>query len=297
MSLNLALWATNLEPGLSCLRDWSALVGDMLERAASDGAALLVMPEYAAAQWLSFAPALAPTAEIPWLAAQENMALRLLQPLVAQYGVALVAGTMPHDLGNGRYSNRANVLFPDGRHLVQDKLALTPGERDPAAWCLSTGDSLRVMEIGGWRFAVVICLDIELPALSVRLATLDLDFIVVPSMTRLVSGNARVFGCARARAIELMTLVAAVGCIGERPLSGEAHPNTSGASLFLPCEESLGFTGLGPSTGISNRAEGAGPYLLCSDLPLALVRSLRRGGAEVWPGAWSAGHLVIEDLP
>ncbi|PWR23206.1 nitrilase-related carbon-nitrogen hydrolase [Zavarzinia compransoris] len=297
MSLNLALWATNLEPGLSSLDAWAAGVGEMLERAAADGAALLVMPEYAAAQWLSFAPALAPDAEIPWLAAREGAALERLRPLVARHGVALVAGTIPHDLGGGRYSNRANVLFPDGRHLHQDKLALTPGERDPASWCLATGDTLRVMEVGGWRFAVVICLDIELPALAVRLARLDLDFVVVPSMTRLAAGNARVFGCARARAVELMTVVAAVGAIGERPLSGQPHPNTSGAAVFLPCEEALGHTGLGPATGIMGRAAGPGPYLFCPDLPVGFVRRLRRGGAEVWPGAWDAGHLIIEDLP
>lgn len=294
-TLSIALWATNLEPGLASLDAWAAGVDAMLARAAADGARLLVMPEYASAQWLSFAPALAPTEEIPWLARQEGAALERLRPLVARHGVALLAGTMAHDAGGGRYTNRANLLYPDGRHLVQDKMALTPGERDAASWCLSTGGTLKVMEIDGWRFAIVICLDIELPALAVRLAGLDLDFVVVPSMTRLASGNARVFGCAKARAVELMTVVAAVGAIGERPLSGAAHSNTSGCSVFLPCEEALGHTGIGPTTGITDRADGPGPYLLCRDLPLGLVRRLRREGAEVWPGAWSAAHLVIED--
>lgn len=295
-TLTIALWATNLEPDVASLDDWAAGVEAVLARAAADGAALLVMPEYAAAQWLSFAPALPPTGEIPWLAAREAAALDLLRPLVARHGVALLAGTMPHDDGAGHYTNRAHALFPDGRHLVQDKMALTPGERDPAAWCLGAGTTLRVMEIAGWRFAVIICLDIELPALSVLLAGLDLDFLVVPSMTRLASGNARVFGCAKARAVELMTVVAAVGAIGDRPLSGQAHPNTSGAAVYYPCEEALGFTGIGPATAIADKAAGAGPYLLCRDLPLGLVRRLRHQGAEVWPGAWSAAHLVIEDL-
>jgi predicted amidohydrolase len=295
-TLTIALWATNLEPALASLDDWVAGVDTMLARAAADGAAMLVMPEYACAQWLGFAPILAAADEIPWLAAQETAAIEKLKPLAARHGVTLVAGTIPHDHGDGRYTNRAHVRIPDGHHLTQDKLALTPGERDPAAWCLSPGAALKVLRIGPWRFAVVICLDIELPALSSRLATLDLDFVVVPSMTRLASGNARVFGCAKARAVELMTVVAAVGCIGERPTGGQPHANTSGAAIYLPCEEALGYLGLGPATRISDKADGLGPYLLCRDLPLGLVRGLRRAGAEVWPGAWNAAHLVIEDL-
>lgn len=295
-TLTIALWATNLEPAVASLEAWTVGVSAMLARAAADGAAMLVMPEYACAQWLSFAPALTATQEIPWLASQETAALALLAPIAARHGVVLVAGSIPHALGDGRYTNRAHILYPDGRHVVQDKLALTPGERDPEAWCLTPGGKLTVQQIGPWRFAVVICLDIELPALSSRLAPLDLDLIVVPSMTSKASGNARVFGCAKARAVELLTVVTAVGCIGERPLGGQAHPNTSGGAVYLPCEEALGYLGLGPATPITDKAEGPGPYLLCRDLPLGFVRGLRRAGAEVWPGAWNAAHLTIEDM-
>ncbi len=295
-TLTIALWATNIEPALNGLPAWAAGIDAMLARAAADGAALLAMPELVTSQWLSFAPPLGPTEELPWLAAQEAAALDLLRPLVARHGVVLLAGTTPHGLGGGRFANRANILYPDGRHLVQDKMALTPSERDPEAWNLTPGGKVQVLKLGQWRFAVVICLDIELPALSSRLAPLDLDFILVPSMTRLASGNARVFGCAKARAVELMTVVAAVGCVGERPLSGAAHSNTSGASVFLPCEEALGFLGLGPTTGIVTGDAGPGPYLLCRDLPLGFVRGLRRDGAEVWPGAWNAAHLTIEEM-
>jgi hypothetical protein len=38
--------------------------------------------------------------------------------------------------------------------------------------------------------------------------------------------------------------------------------------------------------------EGPGP-LLVGRIPVAELRRLREGAAEVWPGAWSAAHVHI----
>jgi predicted amidohydrolase len=136
---------------------------------------------------------------------------------------------MPVADGKGGFLNRAHLFLPDGREIIQDKLCLTPAERDPAAWFLETGTEVTVVEWEGLRFATLICLDIELPALAARLAPLDLDLILVPSMTSKLSGFHRVFGCARARAIELMTTVCAVGAIGVPERLTRRESNTSAA--------------------------------------------------------------------
>ena len=112
-------------------------------------------------------------------------------------------------------------------------------------------------------------------------------------MTEKLSGFHRVFGCARARAVELMTTVCVVGCIG-RAGHPNARPNVGGAAAYLPCEESLGATGVAAEIPAAAACDGPGPLLIARDLPLGRIRALRAAGAEAWPGAWSANHLAIE---
>jgi len=299
--ITIALWATNLAVPLDGIAAWAAAVDRQMAAAKAQGAELLLMPEYAAEQWLSFAPDdLPPEAEIAWMAEQAPAALALLEPLPRKHGLALLAGTMPTlskrpAAGRPPHVNRAWLLLPDGRAVAQDKLCLTPGEQSPEGWNLTTGDRIEIVEWRGLRLAVLVCLDIEMPALAGLLAPGDLDLILVPSMTEKLSGYSRVFSCAKARAIELMSVVCAVGCIGKAAASKPRLSNTSGAAVYVPCEEALGHTGIFADLPASDRAEGPGPVLVARDIPVGLVRELRHGKAEVWPGAWRADHVRIVD--
>jgi predicted amidohydrolase len=295
-TVTVALWAANLAVPLNGVAAWAAGLEQKMAEAKADGARLLATPEYHCQQWLSFAPeGIRPNEEIPWLAAQAPAALEAVRPLARKYGVALLSGTMPAPDGQGGYLNRAHLFLPDGREIRQDKLCLTPNERDPAAWCLQTGREVAVVEWEGLRLATLICLDIELPALAAGLAPMDLDLILVPSMTAKLSGFHRVFGCARARAIELMTTVCAVGAIGVPAPMTRRESNTSAAAAFIPCEQALGSTGVPAALSPTARTTGLGPMLIASDLPVGLIRELRRGKAEVWPGAWRADAVTIRE--
>ena len=139
--------------------------------------------------------------------------------------------------------------------------------------------------------AVLICLDVEMPAVATKLQSAALDLLIVPSMTAQISGYHRVFDCAKARAIELMSAVAAVGCIGEAPQNQGG--NCSAASLFLPCEMHLGGTGRAAELAPQSSAEGPGPMLVAS-VPLAALRRVRRH-AEAWPGPFDATEVRIGD--
>jgi predicted amidohydrolase len=196
--------------------------------------------------------------------------------------------------GNGGFYNRAWLLLPDGRRVAYDKLVLTPSEKNPAGWCLQPGERIEIAEWEGLRIAPLVCLDVEMPALAWRLQPLDLDLLLVPSMTAFRAGYRRVFDCAKARAIELQTLVAAVGAIGVPQRLAGRDSNTSGAAVFTPCEVALGHDGVAATIGPWSEVEGPGPMLIARDLPVADLRALRRGKADVWPGAWSADHLTIE---
>ncbi|MHA1600921.1 MAG: nitrilase-related carbon-nitrogen hydrolase [Alphaproteobacteria bacterium] len=305
-TLSVALWVKNLAAPSQSIEAWVESIDQQMAAAAAQGADILVFPEYAAEQWLTFAPAdLTPEAEIAWMAAQAPAALTGLEPLARKHGLALLAGTMPMvrdqpvtaAAGEPPHVNRAWLLLPDGRAIAQDKLCLTPGEQNPAGWNLATGDRLEIVEWRGLRLATVICLDIEMPALAALLAPCDLDLILVPSMTEKLSGYSRVFSCAKARAVELMSAVCAVGCIGKAAASKPRLSNTSGAAVYLPCEETLGHTGIFADLPPTDRAEGPGPMLVARDIPVGALRALRHGKAEVWPGAWRADHVRVVEAP
>jgi len=302
-TLTIALWATNLEPPLASLADWTARVEARMAEAHAAGAGLLVMPEFACAQWLSFAPVgLVAQAQVPWLAEMAEHALAALQPLPARYGVALLPGTMPFavaDRGDGvpGHLNRAWLLLPDGHVHHQDKIALTPSEQNPAGWLLTPGTQVNVIAWLGLRVAIVVCLDVEFTAMFARLAGLDLDLILVPAKVDMLSGYYRVLGCAKARAIELQTAVAVVGAVGS-PLGQPALDTVVGAAaVFIPCEASLGVTGIAAALDPLPATTGASPVLYAHHVPLGACRRIRHGAAEaeVWPGSWSADHVTIAD--
>ena len=302
-TLTAALWATNLEPPASNLAAWVASVEARMAEAQASGAQLLVLPEFACAQWLSFAPADLPmTQQVPWLASMSGEAVAALRPLPARYGVALLPGTMPfaeagHQEGAPRYLNRAWLLLPDGSAFTQDKLCLTPSEQDPAGWLLSSGATVSVITWQGLRIAIVVCLDVEFTSLWARLAKLDLDLVLVPAKTDMLSGYYRVFGCAKARAIELQTIVCAVGAVGT-PLGHPAVDTVvGGAAAFIPCEAALGHTGIAATLEPHAAASGLSPMLYARDLPIGFCRRMRHGAAEaeVWPGSWAADRITIVD--
>lgn len=295
--LTVALWATNMAQPLNGIDGWAAMVDRRMAEAREAGADLLVMPEYCSEQWLSFAPDGLPTGrEIEWMAAQAEAALAAIAPLPARHGMALLAGSMPvacqpRTADAPPFLNRAHLLLPDGRVVRQDKLCLTPGEKDPEGWNLSAGDQVKIVEWRGVRLATLICLDVEMPALSSLLAPLGLDLLLVPSMTGKLSGYSRVFGCARARAIELQCAVAAVGVIGAAATGKPREGNFSGASFYVPCEAPLGYDGRLAELEPRASADDEGP-LLVAEVPLDALRALRQGQAEVWPGAWRADHVT-----
>ncbi|HMR32409.1 MAG TPA: nitrilase-related carbon-nitrogen hydrolase [Geminicoccaceae bacterium] len=290
--LTIALWPVGMAAVPASVADAADRIEARLAEAAAAGAGLLMLPEYLGEQWLAWAPRDLPeTEEVAWMGRHGAALLERLCSLPARHGVALLAGTWPARAGAG-WVNRAHLLLPDGRIVVQDKLCLTPSEQNAAAWRLETGSAVRIVEWRGLRIAMLVCLDIEQPALAALLQAADLDLLLVPSMTRQASGHARVTGCAKARAVELMTTVAAVGCIGSIPVE-PPRPNTGGAAVYLPCEAALGHHGIAVERLGIAACDGEGPLVIARDLPLGTVRELRRGGAEVWPGAWPASHVRL----
>jgi predicted amidohydrolase len=293
--LSLALWAVNMAAAPRSLDEVDAGIDAKLAEAAHAGASMLMLPEYISEQWLAFAPpGLPETEEVAWMGERGVELLGRLRPLPARHGVALLTGSWPGRRGAG-WVNRAHLMLPDSRIIAQDKLQLTPSEKDPLSWMIEPGGEVAIVEWQGLRIAMLICLDVEQPALAAKLQGANLDLLLVPSMTTHASGHARVMSCAKARAVELMTTVAAVGCIGSAAVH-PPRPNTGGAAVYIPCEPSLGHAGTSVEALWAAQVDGAGPLVIARDLPVATIRELRHSGAEVWTGAWPAVGVTVREV-
>jgi predicted amidohydrolase len=287
LELPLTLWATNLARPAPSPAAWVARVERQLTAAKQRGSELFVFPEYACAEWLSWTAPLDPKEEVPWLAEMASTLYPTLAERARALDIALLAGTVPWR-GGSEYVNRA-WLYTEQGEFYQDKLSLTPWERDPQGWCFNQGTELRICDLQGVRLAILICLDVEVPELAARLVDADIDLLLVPSMTSSGAGHDRVFSCAKARAIELCCPVAAVGAIGN--LGREAEPNVSGCALFIPSEPSHA-TGTIARIGPFATSEDDGPTLDVK-APIAACRALRKGAAEVWPPRLSKDLRVL----
>ncbi|MBI1215343.1 MAG: carbon-nitrogen hydrolase [Alphaproteobacteria bacterium] len=298
-SLTVAHWAVNFSHKLASIEEWTALVAARMEEARDEKAHILLMPEHLSEHWMHFAPKDLPLAEeTGWMAQTAAQALPALQQLSERTGVALVAGSTAwrHET-SGKCRNRSWVLFPDRDSVFHDKLVMTPSEKDPVnGWDFEPGDAVKVFQWRGFNLSLVICLDIEMPHLSHRLAAQDIDLLLVPSMTSKPAGYHRVYSCARARAVELMTAVAVVGNVGGASHGGQPRGEnySSGAAVYIPSEEVFGHTGVFSDLPMTDGSEGGtGRVLYSRDIPLAKIRAVRHGKAEAWPGPWDAGHVNI----
>ncbi|MCC9620645.1 nitrilase [Thalassospira sp. MA62] len=296
--VTLALWATNLGRPVADMAGWADHVDAQMADAAKQGAKIFVLPEYASEQWMAFKPdGLAPNKEIAWMADQAPEARKHAAALAKKHDMLLVAGSMPWHLDpanpDAGQTNSAMIFTPEGDAVIQDKLSLTPGEQEPENWNLTPGKEFGIIAWRGLKVAVLICLDVEMPALSCLMAPLDIDLLLVPSMTLTPSGYNRVFGCAKARAVELMTVVAACGTTGTAVNTTQNPTNYSGCSVFTPCEPQLGHTGLFAKAEPTYDDGANGPLLIAKDIPIGQIRALRNGGAEVWPGGWNADHITL----
>ncbi len=288
----IALWSFNAGRAPESVAALAGQIEEGVRRAADEGARLLMLPEYFIECCLAFKPqSLPPEKEMPFLAGAGADLITLLRPIPEKYGVSLLVGTMPVRTSAG-LTNTAFLLTSDGRQIRQDKLCLTPFEQNSDIWHLTPGSELKTFELDGLKMAILICLDVEMPALSSLLAKQDLDLLLVPSMTEKPSGYHRVFGCAKARAVEMMCAVGVCGLVGRSEGTTQNDTNYSGAALYLPCEEEFGYTGIGAEIPPTGGEAGEEPFLLAS-VPVDQLRELKSGKAEVWPGTWTADHVAF----
>src|SRR5690554_4014635 len=200
--MKIATAAYPLDP----LPDWAAYRNKLTEwvaSAASDGAELLVFPEYGALELSMLAG--------PEAAGDLEGCLHVVSDLLgdvddlhadlaAQHKVHILAASAPvfdENIGP-RPVNRARLFAPGGGRGIQDKQIMTRFERSP--WDVVPGGKLQVFDTALGKIAILICYDSEFPLLG--RAVSEAELLLVPSCTDALAGYSRVRIGAMARALE-----------------------------------------------------------------------------------------------
>ena len=257
--------------------------------AAGQGAALLVFPEYGAMEYTGAAGADASDLAASLLAAADAMAeMEIVHAGLARaHGVHILSASGPCRLPDGRTVNRAKLYAPSGKYGVQDKLMMTPFERD---WGISAGRDLAVFDTALGCIGIAICYDAEFPLLARALCEAGADIILIPSCTEFVSGFHRVRTAALARALENGCVTVQSPTIGDAPWSPAVDRNCGAAGIFVPAEHGLSDTGV--------LAEGRlnTPQWITATVDLAHLRRIRSNGEMRntldWPSQPGASPLA-----
>ncbi|MEP7303108.1 MAG: carbon-nitrogen hydrolase family protein [Caldimonas sp.] len=202
----------------------------LVERAAAEGAGLVVLPEYFCLLGRSDRDKLA-IAEAPG----DGPIQRMLGEAARRHGVWLVGGTLPLASGeDGRVMNANLVFSPAGEQVARyDKIHLfrydNGREQYDEGRTLKAGSESVAFAAGALRVGLSVCYDLRFPELYRALMEPPCDLLCVPSSFTWPTGSAHWEILLRARAIENQCYVIAAA-------QGGRHENgrrTYGHSLIV----------------------------------------------------------------
>jgi len=259
-------WRVRPAPGLAA---WADRLEDEVALAASRGANMLVMPEYAPLQ-----AAVQPHPDLAGeLADGQALAAEMVaaaQLVARRHGVWLLPGTMPFPSEAGP-QNRAPLIRPDGRVAFQDKHVMTRFEAE--LWGIRPGRPPGVFDTDWGRIGIAICYDLEFPALVRAQVAAGAWLILAPSCTDTQAGFNRVRIAARARAMENQCFVAVAPTTGMAPEIAVLDENRGCAGVYGPVDRGFADDGV-----VAEAAMDAGAWLFVT-LDPARLETVRAEGA------------------
>lgn len=265
---------------------YAAHLDALAAEAAGAGAALLLLPEYAAMTLTGFLPedergdlarsiaGIQPLLVPRWLS--------LAQDIARRHRVYFCPGSAPVRDPDGLYRNRAFLFGPDGPLGHQDKIIMTRFEREQ--WFIAGGvDGLRTFDTPFGRLGILICYDNEFPMLARRLAELGADLVLAPSCTDTEAGYHRVRIGAQARALENQFAVLVSPTAGMAPWSPAVDENHGRAALYVPPDYGMPADGVVAGSELSFTDTSRWLY---ADIDLARVKALRSEGQVALHRDW-----------
>lgn len=254
------------------LAEWEQKIARWVAEGAASGAELLVFPEYAAIeQAAAFGPQVYNDLGATLRAVAELAGARVAfhAELAKKHRVHILVGSGPVLKSDGHYVNAAQLVTPSGAIGEQEKIIMTPFERD---WGISAGGPLRVFETALGRLAILICYDSEFPLLARALSESGAEVILVPSCTERISGYHRVRTGSIARALENTIATVQSPTVGDALWTPAVDRNEGAAGIYVPSEHGVADNGV-LAEGRINAAEW-----VSATVDLAALRRLRTSG-------------------
>ena len=255
--------------------DWDEFASQVryfVETAGEDyGAEFVLFPEFLTVQLLSALEPMGSREGIRRLSSFTGRYVELMSKLAREQGLYLIAGSHPVEQPDGRLFNSAMIFRPDGSHVEQPKLHITPSEK--TWWGISGGDSLMVVQTPKARIGVLVCYDVEFPEAVRYLADRGIEILFVPYCTDNRQGYVRVSTCAAARAIENQIYVATAGVVGNLPDVPAMDIHYGRAAVFTPSDFEFA------RDGILAEADPNVETMLVTDVTISDLYRSRESGA------------------
>lgn len=250
-------------------QDFADTVSFFVDTADTYHAHFLLLPEYFTAQLFSLMPPdWDEQSTVNELADMADRIKELLAQKSEEYKIYLVGGSTPVRR-NGLLYNVSFFCTPSGEVYTQDKLHITPAERED--WGIEPGESLKIFETPYGRVGILICYDIEFPELA-RLMTLrGVEIIFVPYSTDEQRGYYRVRYTSQARAVENYIYVVTAGNVGNLPATNYLL-NYGRSAIFTPSDFSF------PPQAIAAIADPNTETVVVTDLDLNTLAIQREMG-------------------
>ncbi|MBF0468767.1 MAG: GNAT family N-acetyltransferase [Desulfamplus sp.] len=233
----------------------------------------LLFPEYFTYQLLSFKKRLSMKEATVELASYTDRYIDMFKKFAQKYNIYIIGGSHPV-LMDGKYYNTAHLFSPSGNVYTQEKLHITPAERNE--WGIEPGRSIRIFRTPLARIAIQVCYDIEFPETSRLLTLAGAEILFVPFYTEEKKAYYRVRHCAQARAVENFIYVVMTGSVGNMRTQSGSFLHYSQAAILTPSDFSF------PEKGIEGEADPNVEAVVVSELALSSL-SQQRHVATVRP--------------
>ncbi|MDO6586887.1 carbon-nitrogen hydrolase family protein [Salipiger sp. 1_MG-2023] len=261
--------------------DYVAKLTEWVSEAASNGAELMVFPEFGCMELATLkGRATAMDLEASLHAVNELIPRvdALHAELAKAHGAHILAASAPvFDPAYGpRPVNRARFFAPSGAMVVQDKQIMTRFERED--WDVVPGCPLQLFDTSLGKIGILICYDSQYPLLGRALS--EADMILVPSTTEAAYGFNRVRSGCRARAIEQQCITVMSSTVGDCDWSTSVETSRGRGGVFGPPD--TGF----PEDGIIAQGVMDRPGWTYADVDLDAVARVRKDGVVLNRTHW-----------
>ncbi|MBZ0267581.1 GNAT family N-acetyltransferase [bacterium] len=193
----------------------------------------------------------------------------LLSDRAKRSNLYIIGGSHPVRTDEGIF-NVAHLFTPAGDIYTQDKLHITPDERDEFG--IRPGRAMRVFHTSHARIAIQVCYDVEFPEIA-RLQTLaGAEVLFVPFSTDERKAYNRVRYTAQARAVENQMYVVTAGNVGNLPQVANFLINYGQAAVYTPSDFPF------PPDAIAAISDTNSEAVVITDLDLSTLEQVREVG-------------------